>query len=91
MDDSAHDAESVGGRSKVIFRCVCTPAFRREQNVACMESNDMTDFQFDKLGSDQDILVVALAGRLDALRCDYMFGCIEHLINDGSTKLVDNA
>lgn len=48
----------------------------------------MNDFHYERRGRDHDVLVVAISGWLDAQRCDYLFACIEHLIDDGVTKLV---
>ena len=48
----------------------------------------MVEFHYEKCGSNKDVLAVVLSGRLDAEQCDYLFGCMEHLIAGGFAKLI---
>ncbi len=48
----------------------------------------MTDFHYEKRGFNKDILTVVVSGHLDSQQCDYMLGCMEHLIASGFTKVI---
>lgn len=48
----------------------------------------MIDFNEQKLGDQEDILVIELFGHLDTMHCDYLYSVLEHRITDGWTKLI---
>lgn len=48
----------------------------------------MFDFQYAKLGQNQDILAVILTGKLDDETCKYLMDCVEGDVLDGRTKMV---
>ena len=48
----------------------------------------MADFHYEYCGKNQDILSVVISGELDAGRCDYLFGCMEHLIAGGVSRMI---
>ena len=48
----------------------------------------MLDFHYQRVGKDQDIVAVVLSGILDETNCNYLLGCVEDEILDGSKKLI---
>lgn len=48
----------------------------------------MFDFQYEKVGKQQDILAVILTGKLDEETCSYLVDCVTEDILDGRKKLI---
>ncbi len=48
----------------------------------------MVEFHYEKRGKDNDILTVVVSGMMDSEQCDYLFGCVEHLIGSGFNKVI---
>ncbi len=48
----------------------------------------MFDFQYEKVGKQQDILAVILTGKLDEETCSYLVDCVSEDILDGRKKVI---
>ena len=48
----------------------------------------MIDFETYTMGDDQDILVMAVSGRLDTDSSEFFFDCVKSQIEEGHTRLV---
>jgi anti-sigma B factor antagonist len=48
----------------------------------------MFDFQYEKVGKDNDILAVVLSGTLDESTCHYLLDCVQGDVLDGSKKMI---
>jgi anti-sigma B factor antagonist len=48
----------------------------------------MFDFRYEKVGKDKDIVAVVLSGILDENSSNYLLGCVEDEILEGSKKLI---
>jgi len=48
----------------------------------------MFNFRYEKVGSNQDIVVVVLAGILEESNCNYLLECVEDEILEGRKKLI---
>jgi anti-sigma B factor antagonist len=48
----------------------------------------MFDFHYEKVGKNQDIVMVILSGTLDETTCNYLLACVEDQILGGHKKLI---
>ena len=48
----------------------------------------MSDFQYENVGKNHDILRIVLTGHLKTIDCDYVLQCVESQIDDGCQKLI---
>jgi anti-sigma B factor antagonist len=48
----------------------------------------MFNFHYEKAGKNQDIMTVVLSGILDETTSNYLLGCVEDEILEGSKKLI---
>jgi anti-anti-sigma factor len=48
----------------------------------------MFDFEYHKVGKNNDILAMALAGTLDESNCSFLLDCVKEEVLDGSTKMI---
>jgi len=50
----------------------------------------MFNFEYEKVGKNNDILAVVLFGVLDESNCEYLLNCVAEDVLDGSKKLILN-
>ncbi|MBS0207982.1 MAG: STAS domain-containing protein [Planctomycetes bacterium] len=48
----------------------------------------MLDFEYERAGQNNDILVVVLSGTLDEQTCGYLMECVKEDVLEGSTKMI---
>ena len=48
----------------------------------------MSDFYYEQVGKDGDIISVVVSGQLDASNCEYLLDCVAGRIEDGHKKLI---